>query len=387
MDMICHLFFGEAFFYLALFLWFFTLAALECCLPLEKRLRFIGAEISLIGLTLILGLRWETGTDWINYKVLFDTLEINTSSIFAVYSFDIGFVFLNAAVRLFSNNYSVFLLVNSALAIGLIYVFLKKCSPFPNTSIVLFYTSYFIPHYMGSNRRVIAIGFLLLLFLKVPKVSPSRLAFLQGMSLAFHRSSIVGLLSLLVPSQHFSWKYLSMLLGSCAVLAVMQAPVGLIEGLGRLLSGSTNIELVAKMIYYGSTSKDHVSENVNVFTQTLLSLLKRIIFLAIFFVTIRRFREPGIHAKLLNLYIIGIAIYVLFVGSPIFQVLSTYFCIVEIALIGMSAMHLRSNQRPILIIFLFFYGILQLINSLNPYPELFIPYISIFSESERWLLF
>lgn len=387
MDMIGQLLFGDAFMYLAVYLWLFGLAALECCLPLEQRARFTGAKISLIGLVLMLGLRWETGTDWTNYRELFETLEMNTSALLAVYSFDIGYVFLNALVRLFSDTYTVFLLVNSTLAIGLIYVFLRRCSPFPNTSILVFYTSYFVAQYMGSNRRVVAIGFLLLLFAHVGKVRPARITFLQGMGIAFHRSSIVGLFSLLVPSRHFSRKQVLLLLGICGALGAAQAPVGLVEALGRLLSQFTAAELVEKMIYYGNTSGDHVSENVNVVTQTLLAVIKRSIFLTLFFLTIRRLRDPGLHAKLLNLYIVGIAIYLLFIGSPIFQVLSTYFCAAEIGLIGMVVARLQPHQRPFFVIFLFMYGLLQLLSALNPYPDLFLPYISIFSDAKRWNLY
>lgn len=387
MDMITELLFGDAFFYFAVYLWLFSVAALECCLPLERRARFAAAKVSLIGLTLMLGLRWETGTDWTNYRELFEWLEMNTSALLAIYSFDVGYVFLNAFVRLFSGSYTVFLLVNSALAIGLIYVFLKRSSPFPNTSILVFYASYFVAHYMGSNRRVIAIGFLLLLFTHVGRIRPSRIALLQGLGVAFHRSSIVGVLSLLVPSQHFTRKQVFVLLGVCGVLGAAQAPVGLVEAIGHRLSQFTTLELVEKMIYYGNTSGEHVSENVNVFTQTVLALTKRSIFLLLFFLTVRRVREPGLHAKLLNCYIVGIAIYVLFIGSPIFQVLSTYFGAVEIALIGLSVVNLQRRQRPLFMIFLFLYGLLQLLSALNPYPDLFLPYLSIFSETKRWTLY
>lgn len=164
MDMLGQLLFGDAFIYFAVYLWVFGVALLEINLPFDARTRLLAARITLSGLALMLGLRWETGTDWTAYLDLFQELELGTSLLFAVYHFDIGYVLINAVVRLFTDSYTVFLLINSALALALIYLFLRRCSPYPNTSLLVFYTSYFVAHYMGSNRRIIAMGLLLILF-------------------------------------------------------------------------------------------------------------------------------------------------------------------------------------------------------------------------------
>jgi hypothetical protein len=123
---------------------------------------------------------------------------------------------------------------------------------------------------------------------------------------------------------------------------------------------------------------------VDIFAQLFLGLFKRCLFLAFFFLTIRRMTQRGLHAKLLNLYIVGLAIYVLFSGSPIFQALSTYFTIVEIGLVGISIVMLVDYKRKVFLIFLFLFGLLQMLSALNPYPDLYIPYLSIFSDVKRW---
>ena len=376
---------SDGWIYLGVYFYLFSMMAAECVLPLRPPLRLQLTQVSLLGLTLMLGLRWETGTDFDPYLELFKSLELDTSSLLAVYSFDIGYVLLNALVRLFTDNYTIFLLVNSALAMMLIYRFIRRTSTLPSTSVFIFYNSYFVGHFMGSNRRIMAIGFLLLLFTYVPRPSWRRFASLQGLAVAFHRSSIVGLLSLLIPSEHFTRKKVLLLFAVCGVFGALQLPVGIVAATGRLLSHFSNIELIEKMIFYGETSAEHVSSNFDVFTQSVLALSKRALFLLMFFATIRRGPANPLHARLLNTYIVGIALYVFFIGSPIFQVLSTYFCAAEIALIGIAAASMNRLQRINLCCVLLPYGILQLASALNTYPDLYLPYLSVFSETQRWI--
>ena len=66
--------------------------------------------------------------------------------------------------------------------------------------------------------------------------------------------------------------------------------------------------------------------------------------------------------------------------------LSTYFAAVEIGLVGMVVAYLPRSQRSMFVVFLFLYGVLQLVSALNPYPDLFLPYLSIFSDAKRWAL-
>jgi hypothetical protein len=371
--------------YFAVYLLLFAFMTIECAFPLKASLRLNFARLSFVGLTLILALRWETGTDWDSYIELFRTLQLDTSSLVAVYSFDIGYVFENAFVRLFTSNYTVFLLINSTIAMLLAYQFIRRLSPFPNTSVFIFYNSYFVAHYMGSNRRIIAIGLLLLLFAQPQRVRLPRFALLQGLAIAFHRSSFIGVLSRLVPDKPFSRSTILVMFLVCGTFGALQLPVGLVESLGHLLARFSNLEIIDKMIFYGENSAEHVSENVNVFAQTMLAVAKRALFLGLYFYVFRQLKDNATYTRLLNIYIVGIAIYVLFIGSPIFQVLSTYFCAVEIALTAMAAARLPRIHRINLCCLLLPYGILQLSSAINPYPDLYLPYMSVFSEAPRWI--
>jgi hypothetical protein len=374
---------SDGFTYFAVYVFLFALMVIECAIPLQRALRLQLAQISLIGLTLMLGLRWETGTDWDPYLQLFETLSLDLSSLLAIYSFDIGYVFLNALVRLFSDNYTIFLLVNSSVAMALVYKFIRCCSPFPNTSVFIFYNSYFVAHFMGSNRRSIAIGFMLLLFAEMRHVNIARFTVLQSLAVFFHRSSIVGVLSRFIPDKPLSRRVIVTVFLVCGTFSALQLPVGLVEATGRQLANVAQLEIIDKMIFYGETSAETVSANVNVFAQTILAIAKRAIFLVLFFYVLRRNKQNTQFSRLFNIYIVGIAIYVFFIGSPIFQVLSTYYSATEIALTGIATAGLSKTQRIGLCCFLFFYGILQLSSAINPYPELYLPYLSVLTDTRR----
>lgn len=370
---------SDGFTYLAVYLFLFTLTAIECSFPLPKKLRFQFARISVVGLTLMLGLRWKTGTDWEPYLDLFENITPDISTLLAVYHFDIGYVFLNGLVRLFSNNYTIFLLFNSAIGMALIYEFIRRCSPLPNLSIFIFYNSYFVVHFMGGNRRIIAIGFLLLLFSEIQRTSIARFAILQSIAFSFHRTSAIGLLARFIPDKPFSYRLILILFLICGTFGALQISVSLVEAIGTFLFKFSSLPIIEKMVFYGETSAEHVSENVDVFVQTILALSKRAIFLVLFFYALRHEKVNLKFTRLLNIYIVGIAIYLIFIGSPIFQVLSTYFSATEIALTGIATAGLNRSMRIFICGLLFPYGILQLLSAINPYPDLYLPYLWVFS--------
>lgn len=146
--------------YVIIYIYLFCLALLESSqyFSLFKRETVLFSSYILL---LFIGLRWETGTDWLSYKELFDSLELHWSFLINVYHFDIGYVLFNAAVKLFTENYTLFLLINSFLTIYVLYRLLIKISPYPNLSLLVFYSTFMIAQFMGSNRRMMAMVFIL----------------------------------------------------------------------------------------------------------------------------------------------------------------------------------------------------------------------------------
>ena len=99
------------------------------------------------------GLRWETGTDWENYKYSFDNaLDIK-------FNFEIGYILYIYLFRSITDNYSIFLLTTSLIFYSIIFY---KVFIFSNKN---FYSIFFLigtlPWYSGAIRQMISLIFFL----------------------------------------------------------------------------------------------------------------------------------------------------------------------------------------------------------------------------------
>lgn len=371
--------FVDGYIYIFLYLLIFITAFLESIQEFRKYRNLMFSFMIFI-LFLFTGLRWETGTDWDTYKALFDDLELNWTFLLNVYSFDLGYVLLNALVRTFSQNYTTFLLIDSFIAIYIIYFFLKRYSSSPCLSLFVFYNAYFVAQFMGSNRRIIAMGALLFMFSYAHSKSKGKFISSQIIGFLFHRSSIIGLISWFVPTKIFSWNKVLFILGLALLIGMPQLPFKVFEFLGRSLSFLNN-QFIDKMQYYTDNNEAMVSDNINPILQTLLSVVKRSIFLVFYFFILKnaKVKLDSLTQYFFNLYIMGFAFYMALNGSPVFQMLSTYFTFVEICLIGRIFPLASTQTKYIFFAFLFLYGLFQLVSAVSWYPELYLPYKSIFS--------
>jgi hypothetical protein len=367
--------FSEGKIYLFFYLWFFILAVLEVSKDF-KLYRNLFAFFSCVILVFFTGLRWETGTDWFSYKELFDTLELDWTFLLNVYAFDLGYVVLNAIVKLFTDDYTLFLLVDSFIAVGIVFWFLKKYSPNPNISLFVFYNAFFVSQFMGSNRRIIALGTVLFVFYFVHEKKYKKYAIWQTVAFLFHRTSIVLFLAWYVTRKRFTTKQILLILLVCLIIGIPQLPFKLVGLLGSALSAFSSNPMVEKMLFYSDNNAEMIPENNNPVVLMALSVVKRSIFIVFYLYIIKK--NKGVLDSLtdyfLNIYVVGFALYLLFNGSPIFQMISTYFTFIEIALIGRFWSYTDIRTKFIFLGVLLFYGFFQLLSSLNSYSELYIPY-------------
>jgi hypothetical protein len=365
--------FSSGIIYLIFYLVLFISIIIETIKEFSKY-RLILVVFFFITLSLFTGLRWETGTDWFSYKELFDTLELDWTFLLNVYSFDLGYVVLNAFVKLFTDNYTLFLLIDSFIAVGIVYYFLKKYSLNPIISLFVFYNAFFVAQFMGSNRRIIALGSGLFIFYFIFQKNIKKYTLWQIIAFLFHRSSIILILTWFVPRKRFNTKQILILLFICLIIGIPQLPFKLVGHLGEAMSGLTSNSIVDKMVTY--SDNNFIPDNTNPVILMILSVMKRSIFISfyLYVININKGVLDSITDYFFNIYIVGFAIYLLFNGSPMFQLLSTYFTFIEIALIGRIWNYTNIRTKFIFLGVLFFYGFFQLLSSLNAYPELYIPY-------------
>lgn len=341
-----------------------------------KKYRFLTAFLCAFFLFLFTGLRWDTGTDWISYKGLFDNVDFNFDELFfiQIYSFEFGYVLLNIFIKFFVDNYTVLLLVDSLIAVGIVYLFIRKFSPNPNISLFVFYNAFFVAQFMGSNRRIIALGAALFVFYYVHEKKFGKYLIWQTIAFLFHRSSLMLAFAWFIPKKRFTAKQILVILFICLLIGIPQLPLKLVGLIGQSFSAGGAI--VDRLIFYSENSETTISENTNPLVLMTLSAIKRGVFLCFYLYVIKLNKSvlDTISDYFLNIYVVGFAVYLLFNGSAIFQMFSTYFTFIEIVLIGRFWSYADKRSKLIFLSVLFFYGFFQLLSSLNAYPELYLPY-------------
>ncbi|WP_286141025.1 EpsG family protein [Duncaniella freteri] len=346
--------------------------------------RKILALISFILLFCFIGLRYETGTDWQSYKKLFDNLIFDWTILVNVVHFDFGYVLLNAFVKLFTDNYSILIFIDAALTGIILYKFIIKFSPRPNISIFLFYTNFMIAQFMGSNRRMIAMVIVLWTFYFVFKNKNIKSWISIVIAFFFHRSSIANVLIYFIPKQLFSWKRIILLLSISIIIGISGLPLRIFEAIGGI---NSDLALIHSVAIYSSEGEEHLKFGTgNIIYSTILALVKRLCFVGFYLWILKRRRSedlvPDFCKFCFNAYILAISAYVCLIGT-FFQMLTAYWAFVEIVLIG-QIMHLATKrQKQTFLCFLIPFGLLQMINALNIFPDLYIPYISIFDNISR----
>lgn len=369
--------------YLLLYAYFFVVVVAEVAYENETFSRNM-ARIGALILVLFIGLRWETGTDWLAYFNIFRTSEYSSDYDITVFGIDSGYLIFNNLISRIFGSYSVFLLIDAFIAVVGVYFFIEKSTKFPNMGVYLFYTSYAITHFMGSNRRMLAIGFVCVGFLHLTRGTSLRRhwpnwALPFGLAAMLHRTAVMALPGLVVGRGAWSAPAVILGLAACVLLGMSGAPFAALHGLGSLLAQFTDIAIVNKLLFYTSGSEEAQSAaDFDVMGQALLGVAKRSAILVIL-VSYMAWGKPSEYAqRLYNVYVVGCAIYFLMIGSPVFQVTSTYYTIVEVALLPIVFSKVPQFKVP----YLFYLAIipfLLMISALSPYLELYVPYRSIFN--------
>lgn len=368
--------------YLFLYVMFAAAMVLESAYESERFSRALG-RICIATLILFIGLRWETGTDWLAYLRIFLTPSSSGEYDAVVFGIDQGYLYLNQIVFRLTSDYTYFLLLDALIAVVAVYYFIERSTRLPAMGVYLFYTSYAITHFMGSNRRMLAIGLTCIGFLHL--LRPRRLW--QGWprwvvpfagAAAFHRTSLMAIPALLVPRRAWPAGWVIGGLLTCVVLGVSGVPFAALEALGNTLSQYAHITVVDKLLFYTSGGDSQSVATFDVMGQALLGVAKRSTILVIF-IAFMRWHTPDEYAqRLYNIYVAGCGIYFLLIGSPVFQVTSTYYTIVEVVLLPIILSRVPQYKVPY-IMYLLIVPFFLLISALSPYMELYVPYRSIFT--------
>ena len=326
--------------------------------------------VSFLLLVLFIGLRWETGTDWESYVFVFE--EINSiSSLFEYWGFmEFGYLLINFIVRMFTDNYTLFLLFHAVLMFYFLIKAFKSLTNYTQLTLMLFFA--ITLGNMGSNRQLLALS-LGLYGLSFLINGNKRMYFvLIGTSLFFHLTSILfGVYYFL--NRRIKSTTLFICVGTAYVLGKTNLPYFIFSSFGNLnfyASQKTDIYL------------DSAAETLAFSDLSTLGLLKRLLIFSTFLVLRNRI-SPKFKGfdTVFNGYVFGLIFYFFFSSSLLVMISrgSIYFSIME-ALLLTSVMYIlpRIADKIMYSIFLLILSVFLMYQSIAQYPDLFEPYKAIF---------
>ena len=319
-------------------------------------------------LVVVVGLRWETGTDWDAYLNVFST----TTSLQDVFlsPMEKGFLLSNYFVNIFTDSYSFYLLLHAILFYYLIIKSFSKITQYPQLTLMLFFASTL--GMMGSSRQLLAVA--LCLYGLSYLIENKKINFIISIviSFFFHTTSLLASVYYFLNRKIKSWiLYLSIFIAF--VIGKTQLPIALFS-----LFGGLNTFSMDKSDAYLSTAKEVLQTT----ELSVLGLTKRLLFLLIFILIREKVSEKLKHYNLLlNGYVFGTIFYFLFSSTLLVMVSrgSVYFAMMEPILLTSILYVLKRDIDKLVFLFVMLaLAILLMYQSISPYPDLFDPYKSIF---------
>lgn len=181
------------------------------------------------------GLRWETGTDWLPYLQYFNTTAFDY--------FEWGYKQFCLFVKIFTTNYTFFLLVHATIVFGGFYAFVRGNFRYQSLALITIFA--FLFPYMGASRQFLAMscGFVALgLFLRGRHLYTFCLILLASL---IHQTAILFLLVFLFARVKMDNRAVIKFLAGIFVLRLLAS-----EGLAMLSSMSLPQSIEMRLVQY-----------------------------------------------------------------------------------------------------------------------------------------
>lgn len=322
-------------------------------------------------LVLQVGLRWETGTDWIPYLSHFNSISDFASASPLKNGFEYGYNILVLLIKLIFSNYSFFLVVHAIVYYFLIFISLKRYNPYFYLTLLMLYT--LTMGMMGSNRQLIALAICIYAVRFILEKRPIIFFLLIAIAITFHTTAFIFAIYYFL-NRDIRPRTFFITLISSFIIGKTQLPFIIFSTIGDISVG----HIATKILIYTEDAKYLLAE----YKLTITGLFKRLILLSIFYYNRKIIsKKLPYYNTLLNGYTFGIAIYFLFADSLLILVNrgSLYFNIMEPILIASQVILFKGRlNKTIVIAILFLLSIIFFFQSIARYQDLFIPYKGIF---------
>ena len=310
----------------------------------------------IIIVVLLIGLRWEIGTDWRNYYAYF----VNCKDIYET-SFELGYVAINKIIRTLTDQYTIFLLLHSIFVFGLIGYFMSRYSQFPILSFALMFALMF--GYIGMNRQYISIAFSLFSLQYVIQRRPVPFLVCTLLATLFHLTGLIFAITYFLNRPFSRRLYLIVL------------------GFGLLIMASGIVKLVPAELFYGlgANMEDKadayiMKDTTDLSTATILvGIVKRSVWIVFALIYYDSFKKERDFPLFFNIYVISMFFFLALANTPLQVIISRgllSFNIMEVFIIPYIVLVFKDNStRKIFLLLLFIYGIFLIDKSINNYAE------------------
>ncbi len=317
-------------------------------------------------LIMIGGLRYGISSDYFHYREMF--LHINEKSNWPSFFIEYGFLWINYFFSSFSSSFEFFIFCFCFVSVYLKSKLIFKYCTYPFFGLILYFTFYFILDDMGAIRRGFACAFVIASFFSSFEKKYIISLFLLFIAINIHLSAIFCLPFIFINSYKHTYK-------SFIILLFISFFLGYLFDNFSVILVSYDIELLIyqKFIAYFDSGFEFQS---NVYE---IGLFLRII-LVLFLLKYKfLFIENVFFHKMLNLYIIGIYVLIIFSKFTIFSSIVIYFKFFEIFLIPILISKVTKRYRAYLASFFLIYTIFSLYRLTNSPISDFQTYKSVFS--------
>ena len=309
------------------------------------------------------GLRWETGTDWVNYYRYFQ------ECLYAEWEqFEPGYVAFSKFIRSFTSDYTIFLFCEAIIVWMLIFVTIKKYSPHPIITTFCLYCT-LLP-LLGMNRQYIALAISVfsIRFIYERKFVYFIICILCACE--FHSSAMIFFISYFL-NKKFELKYYYL----AVLFSVLILNLGVVNKLDMSFLSSISEGVDERLVAYAE------KVDMSLANSSLFGILRKTFWLFLAYPLVKK--NVDVYMPLFfNLYFLSLLIYIIFNGSS-FQIIvsraSIYFSLYEILLISYAIFYSKYilMKNSLLLFVLFYYSFLlyknitfYTIGNFNP----FIPY-------------
>jgi hypothetical protein len=337
---------------------------------------YIGSVFVFVILWMFASLRWKTGTDWESY---FDSFSYFSED-YAI-NFEPGFVVFLSAIRDFTSNYTIFLVILSFLCISLKFIFFLKFNKETFFTLVFLFLCYYFAD-IFAVRQNLAISLTLFSTIFIINKKPILFLLFVGLATSIHTSSILYFFAYYIYWSKISDKSFYYII----FLSVFLGLIGFGDIILNLLLKALGLEgfVGEKISNYLSGDSEGLNTNSNLLVLYMMGVIKRLLLIPLFLYVKNKQEGRFVYFQgYLNLYMVGNVIYFLFAKDlAIFARASVPFLLFEIFLISYVLLYYKAHKKKMVFVFvvMMFFSWARFSALINSYYDFYVPYNSIFDK-------